>query len=180
MDRIKKIIEELNAAPKRPIPDKFADTDVMIGMSYEMARDYLVGSNDNELAPTWSMVTENGQTVLVTTPFGDGDSKNAVANGMRKFMREAKVMRYTFTTEAWIASTTKEEWETDKRPPSKRDDRMEIVMVVGCDRSGASVKIYEIVREWETGKVTNLKPLDPERTMDGFEGRFANLLADEH
>lgn len=177
---ISRTIEAILAADPRPVPEEFADRDLMMGKAYEQAVKALVGAKDGEVLPTWAILTENGQVVIVATPFTDGEeSKEMVADLMRKFMRQIKAIRYTFLSEAWAAAVTAEEWEAgDRRPPSERDTRIEIVLVACSDRDGASLKTYEIQRD-ETGVVTALKPIRPEEPMNNLEGRFANLLEDD-
>jgi hypothetical protein len=66
----------------------------------------------------------------------------------------------------------------DRRPPSEREDRIEVVLITVADKSGSWVRTLEMVRDWETGKVIELKQ-QKEFKDEAHEGRFANLLADE-
>lgn len=53
-------------------------------------------------------------------------------------------------------------------------DKIEVVMIVGCDENGSIMRAYEIERDWESGLIKALKPLDGEATVAG--GLFADLL----
>lgn len=177
-NEIEELVENVLSAPPQPLPEIFADSDLMMGGAYEMAKEYLVGHSDRQLTPTWAIATENGQTLIVATPFVGENAKELVASSMRKLMKLIKAVRYTFTTEAWVAKVSEDEWRKDKRPPSERDDRVEVVLIAGADLSGSFAKSYEIHRNGETGAVEGLKSLS-ESPMRDFEGRFGNLLLAE-
>jgi hypothetical protein len=178
---IRKLIDDLNGAPEQAVPEQFASVEAMLNATTERAQDMIIGRGTDEvLTPTWTMVTVKGQLVVFATPFDGGDGyKDIIAEAMKKFMTEAKVVRYSFISEAWAASPLKEEWDKgDRRPPSEREDRIEVVLITVADKSGSWVRTLEMVRDWETGKVIELKQ-QKEFKDEAHEGRFANLLADE-
>jgi hypothetical protein len=153
---IRKLIDDLNGAPEQAVPEQFASVEAMLNATTERAQDMIIGRGTDEvLTPTWTMVTVKGQMVVFATPFDGGDGyKDIIAEAM-------------------------EEWDKgDRRPPSEREDRIEVVLITVADKSGSWVRTLEMVRDWETGKVIELKQ-QKEFKDEAHEGRFANLLADE-
>lgn len=178
---IQELVDQLNSQEPEPVPPHFASLEAMLDHSFEFAKGIIMGTDDSPdesaFMPMWGMVTEKGQSVLVATPFDNGErGKEMVAEGMRLFMQEAHVMRYTFTSEAWVATQTKRPTEFDL-PPSERTDRKEILMIVGGDRiAGDACRVYEIVRDADD-KVVDIK-FEKDLSADGgkMEGRFSGLL----
>lgn len=152
--------------------------DQLFDLAREHAERVLVGApKERQLMPIWHLVPERGDEMVIMTPFDCETAKMIVLAQLRDYMREKAVVRYVFITEAWAVRTTKEEYAKDKRPPSERDNRVEIVQIVGAERGGEGQgRAFEIVRDWTTGQVTELKPLDQSATQ--MSGRFANLLED--
>jgi hypothetical protein len=110
----------------------------------------------------------------VATPFFGEESKPVVANTMRFLMAETQAVRYTLATEAWMARGPLP--AGDKRPVHERDDRVECVMIFGCDRDESKMAEFEIIRNWETGVVERLQPLSDQITE--AQGLFLGLLGD--
>lgn len=178
MSDVWEMIDAVNAAEAREVPADLADVDLMIGHDYEMAKDYLVGHKDRQLLPTWSILAGNGQLALVATPFDGESQKEMVAQAMQKMMGEMNAIRYTFASECWMAKVDKDEWEKDKRLPSERDNRIEALVIIGCDRERVSSAMYEIVRDDE-GCVVELKRQLGGEGEPQLEGRFVGLLGEE-
>lgn len=175
-NEITALVDKLNAEEARPLPDFCASREAMVEKEYERVSKYMIGNAGAELLPTWVMATSKGQVVVMATPFDGAGSKDVIAEAVRKFMRDANVVRYAFTTEAWAANPTKESWDAgDKRPPSEREDRVEIVMIVAADREGFTLNTYKIERH-DAGQVTALSLWKDGKDMTGFTGRFANML----
>lgn len=177
-NEIAELIATLNAQEPCALPDFCADRDSMIAKEYERVSGYLIGADkDAELIPTWVMATERGQVVVMATPFDGEGAKDLICLAVRKFMQEANVVRYAFTSEAWVAKTTKESWDAgDHRPPSEREDRVEIVMFIAADREDFTLKVYQIERD-AAGQITALSPWqEHEEKPTGWSGRFANML----
>lgn len=181
MNDIQATIDAINSAEAKPIPEDFQDTLAMIGAEYSRAKEYLVGNKDASLIPTWTAITKNGQFLIVATPFEGGERhKDMVAQAMERIFNEINAERYTFISEAWMARVDKDEYDKDRRPPSQRDDRMEVLIIMGGDKDGSQMRTYEIIRDDE-GIISDLK-LDPasiEMSGPQVEGRFANLLRRE-
>lgn len=176
-NEIAELIKTLNAEEPRDLPDFCADRESMIAKEYERVSGYMIGADrDAELLPTWVMATAKGQVVVMATPFDGEWSKDLIGTVVRKFMREANVVRYAFTSEAWMAKPTKESWDAgDRRPPSEREDRVEIVMIIAADREDFTLNTYQIERE-ASGQITALSPMEQDGKMEGFSGRFTNML----
>jgi hypothetical protein len=182
---IRELVDKLNAAEPEPIPEAFSSVEKMMDKALDFARDMIIGTNDDEdesaFAPAWAMVTQNGQTVVVMTPFvGGPEAKDAIAEGMRLVMKEAHVIRYTFTSEAWTASQ-RAPFNPGDLPPSERNDRKEVLMITGGDRvTGTKIRLFDIIRD-EDGVVTELKfdkkhsDLQTDSSC-GAEGRFTDML----
>jgi hypothetical protein len=178
MTSMREMIDAINAAEPQPIDEKLADVDLMIGQQYELAKSFLIGTKDEQITPTFHVVAGNGQNALVLTPFNGEQEKEMVAKAMRRMMQEVNAIRYTFTSECWMAVLDKGEWEHDKRPPSQRDTRIEALVIVGCDDDRTSTAIYEIVRDDE-GTITDLKRKDMGESMPEMGGRFVGLHKEE-
>lgn len=185
-DRISEMIEAVNAAPFRDMPAMFASNESLIEDCIRMARNYYLEQErepSDEMQPTWHLLSGNNQTALIVTPFigPDENVKDLVAMTIRKFISETHVKRYAFMSEAWLATSSKEQWKNNKLPPSQRSDRVEVIIIMAQGRDDEGLmKAFEIVRDWETGKVTDLKPYQTD--MPGSNrvggGRFANLYDD--
>lgn len=179
-DSLQDLIARVKGAETQPIPEEMSDVDRMIGLAYQHAKRVLVGQPGAELMPVWCLLTETGQSVIVATPFIGEHAKEMVAVAMRGLMREVGAIRYTFASECWMATMTPEERARDGRPPSERDDRVECVMILGADRRGSSMDCYEMKRDWRSGQVVDLAPMDKgegKRENGLVDGRFANLLS---
>lgn len=178
MTSMREMIDVLNAAEPREIPEALSDVDLMIGHSYEMAKSFLVGTKDEQIVPCFEVVAANGQAAFVLTPFVGEQEKEMVAKAMRQMMREVSAVRYVFMAESWMAVLDKGEWEHDQRLPSQRDTRIEALVIIGCDTDRTSTAIYEIVRG-DDGTITDLKRKDMGETMPEMEGRFVGLHKEE-
>lgn len=181
---IQRMIDQINSGDPEPIPEGFETIDGMLDKAFEMAQSTLIGSagDDDEsvFAPTWSLLTQDGKTVIMMTPFFGPDQKDMIAEGLKLIMRETHTIRYTFASEAWTVKRTKRPTDYDT-PPSECADRQEILMITGGDRiNGTKMRIYDIIRDAD-GTVVDLK-LDNEmsaKTGDssaGHEGRFTDML----
>lgn len=183
---IENLVEAVNAAEPQPIPAEFATLEAMLDNEFEMARRYFIEKGNDELYPTWTMLTASGQTMVVVTPFeGGGENKPVVAAAMRMLMARTHVLRYTFASEAWAVAATEEERQSgdfDETPPSQRPDRVEILVILGSDNAGNTrARTYEMIRD-DAGKLTDLRLREPPSEAKGeatFTGRFANLLTSE-
>jgi hypothetical protein len=179
---IRELVDQLNSAEPKPIPPNMVTVEAMIEHTFDYGKDQLMGTeadddDGSQVLPTWTLLTQSGQVVIIVTPFDNGSmGKDMVAEGIKKLMSEAHVIRYTFLSEAWTASQTTAPTDYDI-PPSKRLDRKEVLMVTGADRkSGETLRIWDIVRD-EDGSVVDLKLNEDLNAPGGnSEGRFTGLL----
>jgi hypothetical protein len=180
-NQIRELVNRINAAPVEPIPEKFSTVDKMIENAFDFAKDQMIGSDEDgdesQMLPTWVLLTQNGQTIIMATPFDNGAmGKDMVAEVVKKLMTEAHVIRYTFASEAWVATQTTPPSSHDLAP-SERNDRREVLMITGADRkNGERIRIWNIVRD-KDGVVTDLTfEKEMEGLSAGSEGRFTGLL----
>jgi hypothetical protein len=142
MNGFEDMIREMRDKPAKPIPPELGTVDQMIALARQHAESCLVGQAGAELLPAWCVLTERGHSLIVATPFIGEDSKQMVADAMRYLMSETGAVRYSFATEAWMAKGE----APDGRPPAQREDRVEAVMIIGCDRGESKMASFEIVR----------------------------------
>lgn len=172
-------IDKIKNEPPLPIDEKFSTNDHMAGVAYEHAKKVMVDDGAESFVPTWVLLTENGRLVVVGTPFdmpeGDEEAyKDYLAHQMRKTMQELGVIRYTYTSEAWVVVRTKDQMQGNNLKPSQCEDRKEVIVIVSADHNEATLRLYYIERD-DNGKVVNLKRDDCEGVQQAG-GRFANLL----
>lgn len=152
-------------------------TTEMRDFALKHAKLVLIGNPGAELMPIWDLVDRTGEHHIFATPFFGEESKDAVAAFVKQKMREIGAVGYSHVSEAWAAFTTPDEWRDDKRPASKRDNRIEVVMIMAAARgSETAMTSYEIVRGPDA-VVTELKLVD-QGEGGTISGRFANLLED--
>jgi hypothetical protein len=115
--------------------------------------------HDGEIPMAWLLERADGKQIIVITPVAESSSyKDAIANEMRKFMREQGVVRYAVATEVWERSEDPE--------------RREGVIIIANDGQECLTSMRYIVRAQHgrpfLGKL--------EATDYGAVGRFNNLL----
>lgn len=169
------LIDKIRNATPQAIPEELSTVDGMMDIAYHHARRVLVGEpKETTMMPAWCILTESGQTAIIATPFFDDPTKDAVAAAMRVLMAEVGAIRYTMVSEAWLATGK----TPDRRAPSERDDRVEVIMIWGCGKGNdAQMRTYEMIRDWETGSVTELRLMEGDSEIVG--GRFIGLLGDD-
>ena len=176
-DKLNEEIENIRNAPYRPLPKEMTSIDTMHEHLRETAtKAYKDGIE--EIPPHWTIATKNGQVLDIITPFVGEDSKQTVATVMRGLMGSIDAIRYGFMSESWMVSV-KDKSQIDGRPPSERDDRIEVLVVVCSDGEQSKMRAYELIRDWDSGSVTELKLLESmssDEEGSRVEGRFANLL----
>lgn len=153
----------------------FTTLDGMVSYIFDMAKGNLLGNPGASITPSWHLVSTTGADALIVTPFEGDQSKDAVAMMIAGVMKAAPISRYVFVCEAWMAKSFEKKW--DGRPVSQREDKVEALIVTGEEHGRSVMKTWEIVRDWDSGAVIELKPgfsTDEENTT--AEGRFCNLL----
>lgn len=143
--------------------------DDLFALALAQAERVLIGKPGAEIVPMWLVIYPQG-ALLCPTPFHGEQSKDAVAGAIRNLMRGVGATQYSLVTEAWMA-----EGKADL-PPAKRSDRVEVVMILVADHDGSTMRSYEIIRDWDSGVVTELKSKG--ESEDGMAmGRFSDLLS---
>lgn len=108
---------------------------------------YADADADYQVPPTWIAKGPEGVAVVMT-PFDDTEGKRSAVNMIRMLFAAKDITHYVLVTEAWMANVNPEkEPELVNIPPSQREDRKEVVNIVGADRSGNKIGVtYEILR----------------------------------
>lgn len=147
-------------------------------------------NRDGELPPDFLIEDSNGIRILIRFADGLGGNtrKDAIAAKMREIFRDKDIVRYAFSTEAWMVDGTRlpDKGESamamQKRGESLEyhSDRIEGVTVFVEDRETKEVyhRSYHILRP-EHGKPTLSPPRDMPMEKVQSEGRFTNMFEDE-
>lgn len=127
------------------------------------------------LLPMWVGVDERGhhQPLLLTKM----DDKDAVAEGVKEFLKEKKIVAYVSMIECWI-------YVGDKMPPEIKEgrslehnqDRREGVHLLAEDKDGKSVSGGYFILRPEHSKAT-LSPLKMHPKASKAVGRFVSMFA---
>ncbi len=83
---------------------------------------------------------------------------------IRKAVEESASDGYVFSSEAWMKSIHKDDL-ANYVPPSKSEDRTEVLVVEYHTPTQSETRIYEIVRDMSDGKVLELKQFSPGSTL---------------
>lgn len=128
-----------------------------------------------EIMPMWVIDTEVDGRIVVVTPWGNGEEKEATVAFVTKTMREKRATRYVLMTEAWEVIKTKEEINpvaVEIESIANHPDRREIVLLTAEDHEQQVHRKYYILRP-ENGK----PKLSPGKTETiKAEGRMMGLL----
>ena len=127
-----------------------------------------------EVLPMWHAVMGNDEHTLISTPWRDDTEKDIAMDMLRRFFREAKVKRYVFIVEAWIAHVQTQREVTEGPRPSEHPDRREVLMINAEDRSGESIIGQYFILRPEHGPPT-LSPLKVQ-PYEHTAGRMVGLL----
>jgi hypothetical protein len=138
--------------------------DALIEVAGQHARMVLLDLKMRSLAPSWVLVSADGQLDIVATPWGDDQEKERYARGLRAVMREKRTLAYSFLTEAWTAILEKDEYDKDTGRPhdgieraSQRQNRQECVIACACSAEESRWKQWRIVREATTERIIALE-----------------------
>lgn len=190
---------EIGKGPKKDLPIEFETVNGMLDHMVNYVRDFWLGPNardpqdkDKSFTPMITAVCANGDIlpIVIGTSF-DEESKDDLVEMCQKNFAAWGVVRYVFASEAWIASYSGDDaqkaMKDPNRPmPSQVESRIEAMTIQVIDKDGSQASAaLEMVRDWQTGLVTDLK----EHLMDRFvpsdvrkgsgmklAGRFASLL----
>jgi len=147
--------------------------DQMIEALHQHARRILIGHADEQLAPFFHIQFKNRDSIL-PAPFSGEREKSAFLHALRATLKafRSEVVNYAGISEAWTAEYDHEPGEADLMP-SERETRKECVVVTAGDRRGATLRMWEIIRDGK-GAVTDLVE---QKAPDRLEGRMHNLMA---
>ena len=132
-----------------------------------------------KLTPMWLCVDDKGELIPICVPMTERETRDALADVLRKILKEMKTVRYVSMVEAWALKGKTE----DGIPESVRQgasisshpDRMEVIYIIAEDIDGQTRSgMYHILRP-ERGKAV-LSPYE-DYGDNQHEGRFTNLLS---
>jgi hypothetical protein len=106
--------------------------------------------------PSFMLYRSNGPIWLLYNNFSRPAERDAIVGRLRRIIREAGgVYMYSVTAESWCAHAS------SNVRPSKCENREEIIWTIVEHRDGRrACGIWELVRDWATGRVTELKEWD--------------------
>lgn len=147
----------------------------------KLRRVYLKSHDRDFVVPiTLHLFTPDGKTVELVPPDQSEEFKQIFALVTRFLIKNTGIVRYAFFCEAWVAEGYKmtELDSGEYLMPSEREDKKEVLFVFVQDKDGSqSGGAYELIRNWKTGYVIDLKSMrGPEGSIMDFAGRFADLF----
>jgi len=138
--------------------------DSLLELAGKHARTVLVDIKMRGLMPTWLLINQTGNVMIVGTPWEDDADKERVHKHMRSHMRKLGVIAYSFITEAWTASVDIDEIDATgqglkdpMRRPVHRGDRQEVVIACASTATETHWRQWRIVREPTTEIIVDLK-----------------------
>jgi hypothetical protein len=117
---------------------------------------------------------------LIVTPFRDEEEKVAMLWTLRKAFKDFGVTHYAMVSEAWAALVDpKLEPRWTELPPSKRNNRQEMVTVLVADKTGIIGSAERMIERPFDGSKPRLVPMDEtfDAAMSG--GRMGALLMED-
>ena len=165
------------------MPDLEMTLEQMIDLAVEHAKNVLIGRADAQITPCFLLESRTGARMLFSTPWRSDIEKQIMTRALGATMRERDILRYSFISEAWMATMprgdlTLEDLDkkrfADEEMPRNRSDRIEVVMIMAADKARRLSHVYRIIRG-EGGTVVKLDR-DQDLIAENFIGRFANLL----
>lgn len=157
--------------------DRALDLDEVQALAVKTACD--AQDTKGEAAPMWVLVRKKHITLLPTA-WADEEKAPIVAALRRLIALDREILRYSFSSEAWIASSTAAmpmPGEEGFVMPSERADRKEILFVHSYDRKGPHrSKVFNMFRS-DTGKI--IREEDPEFQKYRSIGHMWNLFRPE-
>lgn len=127
------------------------------------ARRVLITEGTDSLMTFWHLVSEN-QNFIIATPWRDNDEKSIALDFIRTQLKCEKAKAYSTTSEAWLSSYQKGEYDpTGEEPPSvrpiHRPNRIEVVVIFAATKSKRLMRTLEMLRD-PSGKLIDLKLMD--------------------
>ena len=150
------------------------DLDRLLRVAEFHARMVLVTHQQDALTPLFHLVCPGTHDLIVATPFHGDESKDAVAQDIRKLIREHQATAYMFVSEAWMIVRSKD-YVLGKERPATAKDRVEVVIAVATDGVDHKLARWRIKRD-KKGRCVDLV-LDSEgEDIGDRSGRFDNLF----
>jgi hypothetical protein len=138
------------------------------------AQHVLVDSGQDELLPLFHLCGPDGD-ILVATPFCGDESKDFAAHGVRQLIRQHRITRYSFLSEAWMIK--RKSYLPGLGPrPSEADDRVEVVIATATDGVAHRYRRWRIKRDG-TKCVALVRDDAADEVPAKTHGRFDNLFA---
>ncbi len=150
----------------------------LMALSWKAASYYIAAHPKREIAPQFCAETQHGQRMVMMTPWRNEDDKRFMLEMLRHKFRELGVRRYVLSVEAYMAEYS--DGPTDPNDPdfvmpSKRDDRVEILIILGVDPDAGEILQYhaKILNRNGRRKLAE-RVAEPHSTT--MEGRMTTLL----
>lgn len=148
----------------------------LLDINTKVARDMLLATPKGQLRPMF-IIQHGGETTAVMTMWSNDEEKDAMVKAIQLKMKELNADAYVHISEAWMAHVDmKAQPELMNVAPSKRNDRIEVIIVTANDHVDTKLSIEEILRD-DKGKITGTRKIDfPKGAEAGFSGRMTDLL----
>lgn len=164
---------------KEPALEKLL-VEKLLGLAGQHAQTVLVTMKFEQLVPTWVLLDRRGHIQVVGTPWRNDAHKQSQVENLRRQMRKAGVIAYSFLCEAWAVKLEPGECDLSQPLPEadrprNRVDRIEVVSALAATSAVAKYAQWEICRG-PLGDVSELVPLALKDASD-FESWLAKLLA---
>jgi len=154
--------------------------DAMIGCH----RGFYIRAGGEDLSPMYWLWRTSGEMVpvlLMSMPMKSED-RDALAGMVKARAKQmGDVYMFAFISEAWtMPPLTPEEYKALKTMPSQSDKRIEVITTLIGHRDGRRIMdTHELVRDWKTGKVVELKARDcHEDSVSGYVQSRFDLFAE--
>ena len=166
-------VMQIGKGPRKPLAKDYSSVENLAAHMVQYLREWWAEPEqtvESEFQPMLIAVCKNGDIVpIVVSSDFDADGKDAFADQCRTMFELWDVERYVFTSEAWMAPGRigASEGLPRNEMPSQREDRMEVVIVTAVERERSIFICLEMVRDWITGKITDLREVNYPALKDG-------------
>lgn len=150
--------------------------DRMLDLAEGHARRVLLEKHQADIMPCFLCQRADNEIGILMAPFSNRAEKHAMMLEARKFMRENRVVRYSFMTGGWAAAQPKDFKAGDdpKLMPSEDPNRIEVVIALATEGIDTKYREWTLTRG-KDGKVAEMLLMERVTTM--LQSPFANLLA---
>jgi hypothetical protein len=135
---------------------------------------YLANGADYVIRPMFLGVDRSENILAIPALWSDEIGKVVMCATISAEFKERGVTQYAFISESWAAVMSTIPTKQHEMP-CNRTDRKEIIVTLVVDKNGKETSALELVRDWNTGKVVELKPWGPS-SGGSYESIFAELL----